>query len=64
MSLWQARSYSRGRVILSLINRKSTIDESKVNAVLENANKTQTLEILNHFDKNVPHWFISLVSPE
>lgn len=47
------------RSILKIENL--TIDESKnkINDVLENTNKTQTIEILNHFDKNVPHWFIS-----
>lgn len=38
-----------------------TINENKniINAVLENTSKNDTLKILNHFDKNVPHWFIS-----
>lgn len=30
-----------------------------INAVLENSSKLETIRILNHFDKNVPHWFIS-----
>lgn len=30
-----------------------------INAVLENSSKLETTRILNHFDKNVPHWFIS-----
>jgi hypothetical protein len=47
------------RSILEIENL--TIDESKnkINAILENTINIQTLEILNHFDKNVPHWFIS-----
>jgi hypothetical protein len=38
-----------------------TINENKniINAVLENTSKIYTIKILNHFDKNVPHWFIS-----
>jgi hypothetical protein len=38
-----------------------TIDEnkSKINVVLENSTNKATIELLNHFDKNVPHWFIS-----
>lgn len=38
-----------------------TINENKniINAVLENTGKIDTIRILNHFDKNVPHWFIS-----
>lgn len=38
-----------------------TIDEnkSKINAVLENTTNKTTINHLNHFDLNVPHWFIS-----
>ncbi|CAI2768611.1 HNH endonuclease domain-containing protein [Flavobacterium collinsii] len=38
-----------------------TINENKniINEVLENTGKIDTIRILNHFDKNVPHWFIS-----
>jgi hypothetical protein len=38
-----------------------TIDEnkSKINAVLENTTNKTTINLLNHFDLNVPHWFIS-----
>jgi hypothetical protein len=40
---------------------KLTIDEnkSKINAVLENSTNPTTIKLLNHFDLNVPHWFIS-----
>lgn len=38
-----------------------TINENKnvINAVLENTTKSETIKILKHFDKNVPHWFVS-----
>lgn len=38
-----------------------TVNESKrnINTVLENTVNIQTIQVLNHFDKNVPHWFIS-----
>ena len=38
-----------------------TIDEnkSKINAVLDNTKNKTTIQLLNHFDLNVPHWFIS-----
>nr|WP_294779129.1 HNH endonuclease domain-containing protein [uncultured Flavobacterium sp.] len=38
-----------------------SINENRrvINAVLENSSKSETIRILNHFDKNVPHWFIS-----
>ncbi len=47
------------RTILEIEN--ITINENKdiINAILENTTKIDTLKILNHFDKNVPHWFIS-----
>jgi hypothetical protein len=40
---------------------KFTVDENikNINTVLENTINIQTVRILNHFDKNVPHWFIS-----
>lgn len=38
-----------------------TIDENKstITAVLENTTNKTTIRLLNHFDLNVPHWFIS-----
>jgi hypothetical protein len=38
-----------------------TVDENKktINTVLENTVSIETVQVLNHFDKNVPHWFIS-----
>lgn len=38
-----------------------TIDEkkSKLEACLENSNNKETINQLFHFDKNVPHWFLS-----
>ncbi|BDU25214.1 hypothetical protein FLGSB24_19580 [Flavobacterium sp. GSB-24] len=37
------------------------VNENKnvINTVLENTPSLETIKILNHFDKNVPHWFIS-----
>lgn len=37
------------------INEKRNV----LNNVLESSTKIETIKILNHFDKNVPHWFIS-----
>lgn len=38
-----------------------TIDEnkSKITAILENTTNKTTIRLLNHFDLNVPHWFVS-----
>jgi hypothetical protein len=38
-----------------------TVDENKktINTALENTVNIETVQVLNHFDKNVPHWFIS-----
>ena len=47
------------RTILKIENL--TVDENKktINNVLENTVNIETVQVLNHFDKNVPHWFIS-----
>jgi ABC-type dipeptide/oligopeptide/nickel transport system ATPase component len=47
------------RTILKIENL--TVDENKktINTFLENTVNIQTVQVLNHFDKNVPHWFIS-----
>lgn len=43
-----------------------TIDENKKNLIfcLENSKNKQTLNQLFHFDKNVPHWFLSSWFPK
>ena len=43
-----------------------TIDEKKINLnyCLERSNKKETLNQLFHFDKNVPHWFLSSWFPK
>lgn len=45
--------------ILKIENLKINENRSIINSVLENTQKIETLKLLNHFDKNVPHWFIS-----
>jgi hypothetical protein len=47
------------RTILKIENL--TVDENKktINTVLESTVNIETVQVLNHFDKNVPHWFIS-----
>ncbi|MEZ7506062.1 HNH endonuclease domain-containing protein [Flavobacterium sp. Arc2] len=47
------------RSILKIENLTIDENKNKINAVLENTTNNQTIKILNHFDKNVPHWFIS-----
>jgi 5-methylcytosine-specific restriction endonuclease McrA len=43
-----------------------TIDENKnnINFCLENTNNQKTINQLLHFDKNVPHWFLSPWFPQ
>jgi hypothetical protein len=45
--------------ILKIENLTINENKSKIIAVLENTINILTIRILNHFDKNVPHWFIS-----
>ncbi|MDQ6471912.1 HNH endonuclease domain-containing protein [Flavobacterium sp. LHD-80] len=47
------------KAILNIENITINENRNKINAVLENTHKIETIKILNHFDKNVPHWFIS-----
>ncbi|OHT43643.1 HNH endonuclease domain-containing protein [Flavobacterium tructae] len=47
------------RAIIKTENLTINENRNKINSVLENTNNIQTIRILNHFDKNVPHWFIS-----
>lgn len=44
-----------------LAEEKLTIDEKKIKLenCLENSNNRETISQLFHFDKNVPHWFLS-----
>ena len=44
-----------------LISEKFTINEKKenLNFALENTKNKSTINNLFHFDKNVPHWFLS-----
>ncbi|MCP2025744.1 hypothetical protein L1276_000884 [Flavobacterium sp. HSC-32F16] len=47
------------KAILKIEDLKINENRSVINSVLENTQKIETLKLLNHFDKNVPHWFIS-----
>lgn len=47
------------REILKMEDLTIDASKTKIRTVLENTTNIQTLQILNHFDKNVPHWFIS-----
>jgi hypothetical protein len=47
------------RTILKIENLTIGENKSKINAVLENSTNKATIQLLNHFDLNVPHWFIS-----
>ena len=47
------------KAILKIEHLKINENRSIINSVLENTQKIETLNLLNHFDKNVPHWFIS-----
>ncbi|MBF4491481.1 hypothetical protein IR010_02940 [Flavobacterium sp. MR2016-29] len=47
------------KAILRIENLKINENRSIINSVLENTQEIETLKLLNHFDKNVPHWFIS-----
>lgn len=47
------------RSILKIENLTINENRKTINAVLENTKKMETIKILNHFNKNVPHWFIS-----
>lgn len=45
--------------IIKIENLNINENRNTINRVLENTEKIETIRILNHFDKNVPHWFIS-----
>lgn len=47
------------RAIKRIENLNVNENKNIINSVLENTQKAETIKILNHFDKNVPHWFIS-----
>jgi len=47
------------RAIIKIENLTVNENRNTLNSVLENTQKIETIKILNHFDKNVPHWFIS-----
>jgi hypothetical protein len=47
------------RSILKIENLTIDENKNKINSVLENTTNIQTIKTLNHFDKNVPHWFSS-----
>lgn len=47
------------KAILMIENLRVNENRNTINAILENTQKIETIKILNHFDKNVPHWFIS-----
>jgi hypothetical protein len=47
------------KAILKIENLMMNENRSIINSVLENTQKIETLRLLHHFDKNVPHWFIS-----
>lgn len=47
------------KAILKIENLRINENRNTINAVLENTQNIETIMTLNHFDKNVPHWFIS-----
>jgi hypothetical protein len=47
------------KAVMKIENLKINENKNIINSVLENTQKIETVKILNHFDKNVPHWFIS-----
>lgn len=47
------------KTILTIENLRVNENRNTINTILENTQKIETIKILNHFDKNVPHWFIS-----
>jgi len=47
------------RAIVEIERLAINENRNTINTVLENTKKIETIRILNHFDKNVPHWFIS-----
>lgn len=47
------------KTILTIENLRVNENRNTINAILENTQKIETIKILNHFDKNVPHWFVS-----
>jgi len=49
-----------------LKEEKLTIDEkrNKLDYCLENSSNKETINQLLHFDKNVPHWFLSSWFPK
>ncbi|MDQ6472758.1 HNH endonuclease domain-containing protein [Flavobacterium sp. LHD-80] len=47
------------RAIIKIENLTINENRNRINSILENTNNIQTIKALNHFDKNVPHWFIS-----
>lgn len=47
------------RTVLAMEGIRVNESKNVINAVLENTSRRETIKILNHFDKNVPHWFIS-----
>lgn len=47
------------RAILKIENLTINENRNVINAVLESTTNIETIKILNHFDKNVPHWFLS-----
>ncbi|MEL1254071.1 HNH endonuclease domain-containing protein [Flavobacterium sp. DGU38] len=47
------------KAILKIEGLKINENRNTINSVLQKTTKIETIKILNHFDKNVPHWFIS-----
>lgn len=47
------------KTIMQIENLRINENKNVINAVLQTTEKLETIKILNHFDKNVPHWFIS-----
>ncbi|WP_163399415.1 HNH endonuclease domain-containing protein [Flavobacterium fluviatile] len=47
------------RALLKIENLSISENKKKISAVLESSTNKETIKILKHFDKNVPHWFIS-----
>ncbi|GGF24416.1 HNH endonuclease domain-containing protein [Flavobacterium limi] len=47
------------KALIKIENLQINENKNIINAVLDNSVNTETIRILKHFDKNVPHWFIS-----
>lgn len=47
------------KAIMQIENLRINENKNILNTILQTTENPKTIKILNHFDKNVPHWFIS-----